>query len=274
MIRIGDFSKLTNVSIRMLRHYDELGLLRPAHVDAESGYRYYAAEQLPRLHRIRALQDLGFSLEQVGELLRQPLTPDQLHAMLLMKQAELQDRLRAEEARLMRVAARLKQLESDGHAYDVVLREIDPQWAAMHRGHILTYSGISTLFDVLFAHVAQFVPPQHVGLTAAIWHDDSAVDSGGEIDAEAAIYLKSPIPASAAVRVAELPALPMACVVHHGALKDLPAAYDALVRWVDAGGYRIAGANRELYHHYTLPARQDDPGYIVEIQLPVTREGG
>ena len=63
MFRIGEFSRFSRVSVKMLRHYDELGLLTPAHVDPQSNYRYYSADQLPRLHRIVALKDLGFRLE-------------------------------------------------------------------------------------------------------------------------------------------------------------------------------------------------------------------
>lgn len=69
MLKIGDFSKLSRVSIRMLRHYDEIGLLKPIWIDPESGYRYYGAEQLPIVGRIKALKDMGFGLAVIGEIL-------------------------------------------------------------------------------------------------------------------------------------------------------------------------------------------------------------
>ena len=61
MIRIGDFSKLSRVPIKTLRYYDEMGLLKPLHVDDFTGYRYYEYEQMTHLYRILALKDLGFS---------------------------------------------------------------------------------------------------------------------------------------------------------------------------------------------------------------------
>ena len=61
MFKIGDFSKLSRVSVKTLRYYDELGLLKPANVDDFTGYRYYVIDQMPRLNRILALKDLGFS---------------------------------------------------------------------------------------------------------------------------------------------------------------------------------------------------------------------
>ena len=67
MFKIGEFSKLSRVSVKALRHYDDMGLLRPAQVDRFTSYRYYALEQLPRLHRILGLKELGFSLEQIGD---------------------------------------------------------------------------------------------------------------------------------------------------------------------------------------------------------------
>ena len=70
MISIGDFARLGRVSVRMLRHYDEIGLLPPARVDQFTGYRYYRAAQLSQLNRIVALKDLGFTLQQVQSVLK------------------------------------------------------------------------------------------------------------------------------------------------------------------------------------------------------------
>ena len=82
MFRIGEFSRLSRVSVRMLRHYDQLGLLTPAQIDPSTNYRFYAADQLPRLNRILTLRELGFSLEQIGALLETNLPSDQLLGML------------------------------------------------------------------------------------------------------------------------------------------------------------------------------------------------
>ena len=90
MLKIGDFSKLSRVSIRMLRHYDEIGLLKPVWIDPESGYRYYSAEQLPVAGRINALKDMGFGLAAIGEILPCYEDRDALERHLRCKQAELQ----------------------------------------------------------------------------------------------------------------------------------------------------------------------------------------
>src|SRR6476661_8840594 len=89
MFRIGEFARMGQVSVRTLRHYDELGLLEPVEIDRFTGYRYYSTGQLPRLNRIVALKEVGLSLEQIGQLLDADLTPEQLEAMLKLKQVEL-----------------------------------------------------------------------------------------------------------------------------------------------------------------------------------------
>jgi len=113
MFKIGEFSKLSQVPVKTLRYYDEIGLLKPAKVDRFTGYRYYSADQLPRLNRILALKDLGLSLAQIARLLNDDLPPAQIRGMLRLKQAELQQQVQEEQARLARVEWRLRQIERD-----------------------------------------------------------------------------------------------------------------------------------------------------------------
>ena len=129
MFKIGDFARIAQVSIKTLHHYDDIGLLKPIHVDRVTGYRYYALDQLPRLNRILALKDLGFSLEQIFALLDEPLAVAELRGMLRLKRAELQRLVQAEQARLNRVEARLKEIEEEGHVpeYDIVVKSVVPQ---------------------------------------------------------------------------------------------------------------------------------------------------
>ena len=82
MFTIGDFARHGRVSVRMLRHYDATGLLRPAHVDPISGYRHYTAAQLARLNRIIALKDLGFTLQQVRDIVEEKVDTDELLSLI------------------------------------------------------------------------------------------------------------------------------------------------------------------------------------------------
>ncbi len=266
MLKIGDFSKLTKVSIRMLRHYDEVGLLPPAYVDVETNYRYYSAAQLPRLNRILALQDLGFSLKQIAQLLINDLPLEQMRGMLLQKQAELEDEMRQQQERLARVAVRLKQIEVEGQAapMDVLLKTIESQWVMGVRDKVSAHTHVGYLFERLFGQAA---PLKIDGLIGVLWHDDSCVEDN--IDAEAFLLLSEAPSATLKPHCYELNGGLMATAVHHGSYNTLPTTYDGLVRWLDDSGYVIAGPNRELYLHYTLPSNPDDDSYITEIQFPV-----
>src|SRR5262245_66460597 len=93
MIKIGEFSKLVQVPVATLRYYDQVGLLKPVEVDRFTGYRYYSASQLPRLHRILALKGLGFSLEQIGAVLDEGLTPEQIRGVLRLRHAQISQEL-------------------------------------------------------------------------------------------------------------------------------------------------------------------------------------
>src|SRR5215472_6376500 len=128
MFRIGEFAQIAQVSGRQLRFYDQLGLLQPAHIDPQSGYRYYSIRQLPRLNSILALKELGLSLEQIAPLLKNGISPPELRAMLTMKRAQLERSLREEENRLRHIESRIAQIDIAGGIgdYDVVVKQVAP----------------------------------------------------------------------------------------------------------------------------------------------------
>src|SRR5687768_2879180 len=121
MFRIGEFAQIAQVSGRQLRFYDQLGLLRPAHTDPATGYRYYSVRQLPRLNAILALKELGLTLDQVGALLEKDVSPPELRGMLRLKRAEIVQSLRAEAARLRHIDSRIAQIDRQDaiNDYDV-----------------------------------------------------------------------------------------------------------------------------------------------------------
>jgi DNA-binding transcriptional MerR regulator len=126
MFRIGEFAQIAQVSGRQLRFYDQLGLLQPAHTDPQTGYRYYSIRQLPRLNSILALKELGLSLEQIGPLLKNEISPTELRGMLTMKRTQVEQSLRDEEIRLRHIESRIAQIDRQGglRDYDVVMKSI------------------------------------------------------------------------------------------------------------------------------------------------------
>jgi DNA-binding transcriptional MerR regulator len=140
-LKIGNFARIGQVTVQTLRHYDDLGLLKPSEVDVLSGYRYYMLDQLPRLHRILALKDLGFSLEQIARLLEDDLPPAELRGMLRLKQAELHQQVDEGLDRLERLEARLSLIEHEAQQpdYEVVIKSVEPLTIASVRGVIPSY---------------------------------------------------------------------------------------------------------------------------------------
>jgi DNA-binding transcriptional MerR regulator len=272
MFKIRDFARLSQVSVRTLHYYDQLGLLKPVRVDPFTGYRYYGAEQLPRLNRILALKDLGLSLEQIAHLLRTELPPAQLRELLRLKQAELQQHIQEEQARLARVEARLRQIEQEDTmpAYEVLLKSIDPLRVAAVREVLQTDSDLDQLFDEIYVYLRQF-DVVYPSPALVIWHDDDrGVDDSGQM-AEVAVPIAGAVDASERVQVYELPAFEtMAYAVHHGSPNTLAHAYAALHAWVAPNGYRTIGPSRTVSIH----AARDplDFAAVIEVQLPVAKE--
>jgi DNA-binding transcriptional MerR regulator len=183
MIRIGDFSKLSRVSVKTLRFYDEMGLLKPVEVDRFTGYRYYEFNQLPRLYRILALKDLGFSLEEIGHLLEGELSTEQMRGMLKLRQAEIRQRMDEESERLERVEPWLRQIEQEDSmsTYDVVIKKIEPLKVASVRGVVPTPPDQRSLWDELLDYLNQ-KGARMIGPPMAIYHDKEFKERDWDIE--------------------------------------------------------------------------------------------
>ena len=275
MLKITEFSHLVHISGRMLRYYDERGLLKPTYVDPSTGYRYYTLEQLPRFHRLQALKDLGFTLEQIAPLLDHDLSLAELRGMLLLKQAEVQQHIQMEQMRLARIEAHLKCIEQENEPspYDVVLKEVPPLLVASTQGSLLDEDKIAStvfgLFEKIVLALSLSAQTERVSQPwLLLWSHMN--DQFKDMQVEAAIPLSAPVSATMSLRVVELPHVPiMACTLHQGTYRDLPQAIQALYRWAEANGFYACGLGREIF--LQSGTEMDNPSYITEIQLPLTR---
>jgi len=269
VIKIGDFARLGQVTVPTLRYYDEMGLLKPVSVDPASGYRYYSITQMPRLNRILALKDLGFTLQQIESALNSALTLDQLQGMLMLKHAEVEQQLAAEQARLDRIAARLHQIEQENSMadFDVALKNVSSLLVATCTVTIPTndqaaeYLGCAykETFDHLNASGAKAAGP-----CFALWHQGSEILEN-EV-AEAGVPIDHRIAPSEQVKVYELPSTLAASVVVQGGVEKLSQMHTALHQWMETEQYQTAGPYREIYH--TAP---DSEHPVMEVQYPVTK---
>jgi DNA-binding transcriptional MerR regulator len=270
MLTIGEFARLGQVSPRRLRHYDQLGLLVPERVDRETGYRSYGVHQLVRLHRLLALRDLGFTLEQISGLLDDEPPLEQLRGMLRLRRAQLEQTVADEQGRLRRVQAHLRAIEGSNSVktQDVVVKTTRPLRVAEARGTAagLDPEHIGPLFGQLAprlnGHLCQagVRPGMLVG-----YYDDPQED--GSVGVHVAYEIGAqPAPTGDGVDVVELPIVEVASVVHRGSMETVAPVYEALIRWIDASGFQLAGHSRELYHEIGA----DGPS-VTELQLPIAR---
>jgi effector-binding domain-containing protein len=268
-VQIGDFSKLSMVSVKALRYYDEIGLLKPARVDPYTGYRQYSATQLPRLNRIIGLKKLGLSLDEVAKLLRDDVPAASILDLLHTKQLEIKARLGEEAERLTRVEEWLKETEKEGKMPDfqIVIKKIKSQKVLSIRRTIPTYKNISELFNTIGPYIGQVHAPVK-GAPFAIYHDHEFKDS--DVDVEVAFPLWKEVKASGEFKSYELPGYDqVATLVFKGPFEGISAPYNALMKWVETNGYHIAGPNREVY--LSDPAKTKPEDYVTEIQMPVAK---
>ncbi|MCX5409110.1 MerR family transcriptional regulator [Streptomyces sp. NBC_00335] len=276
MFTIGDFAKHGRVSVRMLRHYDALGLLHPARVDPASGYRYYEAGQLARLNRVIALKELGFSLEQVGSILDELVSAEELRGMLRLRQAELESAMAAAAARLTQVETRLRIIENEGtmSSIDIVVKSLPPVRLAELSGVAGSYEGqdIGPVIGPLYDELCRLVEAAGVTPTApgiAYYEDAGDAERPGSVLVHAGLPVASSVRAEdlgGEVRIVVLPAVERAAtVVHRGSMDSVLPTSQALAQWIDANGERSAGYAREV----SLACPEDRDQWVTELQEPL-----
>ncbi|SCL45484.1 DNA-binding transcriptional regulator, MerR family [Micromonospora citrea] len=273
MFTIGDFARLGRVSVRMLRHYDSIGLLRPASVDPHTGYRYYTADQLRRLNRVIALKELGFTLAQVQAILDDVLDVAELRGMLRLRRAQLEAQVAADTARLAGIGARLRMIETEGRmtTEDVVLKQLPSvrlaELSATARSYQTPDIGpvIQPLYPELFRRLAAAgIQPSGPGIA---WYAPAGAADGEAVVVHAGVTVAGDPGAAADVAVVDLPAVDAAAtIVHRGSMDEVERSMAVLARWIEEHGYRADGFAREVYLDYC----QDDPDNgVTELQLPV-----
>jgi DNA-binding transcriptional MerR regulator len=276
MFSTGEFARHGRVSVRMLRHYDAIGLLRPACVDPATGYRFYQAGQLAELNRIIALKDLGFTLQQVQAILAEKVSAAELRGMLKLRRAEIHARIEAETTRLARVEARLLTIEDEARVPidGVVIKHLAPVRAGELTGTAAGYEpeAITPVIQPLYCDLWQRIAS--AGVTAAgpaiAYYEDTPAGDGG-IVVHAAVPVVTGADGEHGFAVVDLAEVDSAAaIIHHGSMDDVLSTGQALARWIDANGYRSAGYAREV----TLEWSADPDQWVTELQQPIYATGG
>lgn len=276
MLRIGDFSRIAQVSGRLLRYYDEIGLLSPEFIDPQTGYRYYSAQQLPQLNRILVLKELGLSLEQVAHLLARETSTNEMRGMLILRKSQIEQVVQEEKERLSAVEARLEQIDAYGHVLepDVVLKPIPAQQFLALREVLSGIGARRRLVHRISAVVANVVEPQSLGHIAIVSH--SPIYDPEALDVEIGYLLTGKAPESVrlseerVLTIRELPAVEtMATFAYEGRINDLHRGHGTLGAWVEQKNWHLSGVGREIV--IQLPRSETEEEVLVEVQFPVSK---
>ncbi len=274
MFKVGEFSKVAQVSARLLRHYDEVGVFAPAHTDATTGYRYYTAEQLPRLNQILALRDLGLSLEQIRNMLSESITNEEIRGMLRLQKAQLEQSISEQAFRLQLVETRLRYLEQQPASplYDIALKTLPAQPFLSLRETVPMFTAGSILFMI---HQAM---PRHQfkqrGACTALFYGDNFDDQ--VCDWEVGFLMPDDALKTVTLsdgRELHLRILPpenqMVSTIYSGRWLGLHLGYSTLGEWIAQHGYQIKGIGREVFHQLHPPEHGENN--VTEIQFPVEK---
>lgn len=270
MFKIGVFSKMNKVTVKTLRYYDEIGLLCPSHVDETTGYRYYSGSQLPRLHRILALKQIGFSLNEIITAMAQEASTAEMIKQLEAKQEEISQNIEYERKKLMQVQSYLKILEQEAldMGYNVVLKELPEVIVASMRRIVPNYD----TFNEIYPEMGAFMQEQKVKCTTpgycfTLYHDGEYKEA--DIDVEICEAVIAPGKDSDKIKFKKLDSVPTAaCVIHKGPYNTIGLAYSAVTKWIEENGYTVTEQPRESYIE-GIWNKENPEEWITEIQVPV-----
>jgi DNA-binding transcriptional MerR regulator/effector-binding domain-containing protein len=270
MFAIGEFARHGRVSVRVLRHYDAIGLLEPVCVDPATGYRFYEAGQLSRLNRIVALKNLGFTLQQVASILDDQVTLADLRGMLKLRQSELQEQIATDAARLAQVEARLQAIEGEAsEPAAVMVRRIGPAQVAELTSMAAGYEPqfITPVIQPLYHALTRQLCDANIAVTGpGVAYYEDAGDEAGAVKVHAALPVAEQPGGLRGFRVIDLSEIPAAAtLIHHGSMDDILPSIQALARWIDASGHRSLGYAREV----TLKLADARDDWVTELQEPI-----
>ncbi len=262
MLKIGDFSKLSRVSIRMLRHYDDMGLLKPAETDAFTGYRYYREEQLVTVGRITALKDMGFSLADIVRILGIYDDREKLDAFLAARQKELADQAKETEYKLMLLDTARKRLgKEQTMGFDVTVKTIPERYAATVHMIIPKYEDEGAAWNMM-AECEEPLIPADPCYAIAEFLDPEYKEENVEIVVSMAV--KGQYRDTEHVKFKTLPAVRVASCVVRGSYDQMGEAYATVAAWIRDNGYRISGSMFNIYHVGPAQTRNPDE-FVTEV---------
>ena len=271
MLKIGDFSKLSRVSIRMLRYYDEIGLLKPVEIDRFTDYRYYSESQLPAVCRITALRDMGFRLADVSAILAEYDDPAALERRFTALRAQLERQQSETRQRLLLLDTAIKRLRKEEvMKYDITVKTLPERYAATCRMTIPRYEDEGQVWGVLCQETAHLnLIPSDPCYCCVAFLDGEYKETDVEVEAQKTV--RGTYPDTEHVKFRTLPAVTYAGCTFRGGYEQINDVIAALTAWVEANGYQYDGPMFDIYH--VSPHETSDPSqFVTEVCYPVRKK--
>lgn len=269
LFKISEFSRLSQVSVKALRYYDQFGLLKPAFVDPDTGYRYYSADQLLNVQRILAFKEHGFTLEQMMPMFDEELKTNHAHDLLFQKRMELEKLVQEAQTQIQKITERIQHIDRTPQptaATNISVKKVEPQLVASIRD-VVPRPHLCLLINEIKQYL-QGNSEMTYGNVNVIWHEFL---SNEMVDIEVAIPLKNEIASSKRIKIGKLTELPLAASYTHycDPYRFTCQASKELAQWIAENGYRLTDSQpfREVY----ITSDEDIYGHtrIAELQIPV-----
>ncbi|MEG0284279.1 MAG: MerR family transcriptional regulator [Bacilli bacterium] len=272
MLKIGEFSKLTKVSVRMLHYYDSVGLLEPMKTDKITGYRLYSVSQVPILQKIIMLRDFNFQVIEIEDALKN-WSDDVLTTKLRLKINEIQNIISQERKQIKNIELAIQSIEKqelDIH-YNIIVKKIPAKTVLSLRKTILNYNDEGILWEEVFQYIRKY----HVDIlkrndnNIAIYHDVDHKDTN--VDVEVCVPVNSIRNCIEPFQFKQLTEVEtMACMMVSGSYLNLSSAYQSFMYWLEEHPqYEMDGLTRQICHRdHTNEEFEED--FLTEIQIPIT----
>lgn len=279
MYKIGEFSAIGKVSVRMLRHYDQMGLLKPQNIDKDSGYRSYSIEQLPKLNRIIFLKELGFSLQEVKEYLEKDMSIEEMKSMLFVKRKELEDEIALIHYKLHKVSMRLEQMENEGKPpkYDISVKPTERMVIASIAEKVPHIQEMAYYCKKMYGELYEELKKINIkpkGNEITIYHNKEFTEANLNVEAGVVIdekYLTNIFSEGAKIKIREIPAMEnSAYLFYTGTYGGMEPAIMSMLGWVGQNNFKIKGPLMEI--HLSGPAHVDDvvqQNAVLEFRIEV-----
>lgn len=270
MLKIGEFSALTGISIHMLRNYDKIGLLKPEQVESKNNYRFYGEKQIVRANHIQVLKSLGFGLNEVSEILMDNTLDDSIKAFLESKIREKEESLSKTKRQIAQIRQALHELNTqNGCTLSVMVKRLPARRVVSLRDAIREFSEEGLLWERLDrACKANGVRLTDIQYCMAMTH---SVDFEKKlIDTEVFRVVEQARPDIEGLRFSEMPETEAAVVAFQGIYSRISDINRYIYHWIVENGYIISGKAFNIY--YISPGNEPNPeNYVTEICYPVKK---